>query len=189
MHKRNIFLVMGLLATPAVLAHDGHGLMFSSAGLNGLFHPWLGLDHLLAMLGMGASLAALSRRAILGISVAMLLALSAGLLGGQSLAVADPVLAAALLVTALFLLRDQRQGIGLRIALVLSFSVLHGMAHGAAAPQVGLSAFTLGVAGSSWLLFMAGVYLTRRLDLQRRAHRFGLGGSLGLAALSLMFGL
>ena len=61
MHKIgiSIFIIGAFVASSTAHAHGGHGVSFMA----GMTHPLLGFDHLLAMLGMGVSVAALGVRA------------------------------------------------------------------------------------------------------------------------------
>ena len=190
MHK--IIVSLGavglLLGSPVAQAHGLHGVSFMA----GLAHPWLGLDHLLAMLAMGVSVASLSLR-VRWISAAMLgLTLivgvfSAGVLNlGLSM---EPLLAASLLVLALLCVRQHALATALRLGLLAAFSFLHGGVHGLEVPtQALLLPFASGVVLASVSLLVLGMGMGRFWLMRHPKLNTGFGGMLGLAAMGFLFG-
>lgn len=128
------------LAAPVVFAHPGHGVEHGGLA-SGLMHPWLGLDHLLAMaaiglwsLGQGASMRRLTPLlALVGMLVGAGIALagwvSPSLLPGVESGIAMSVLVAGVMTAALL-----RLPTGLGGVLVVAVMALHGIAHGAEMP-------------------------------------------------------
>jgi urease accessory protein len=183
-----LFSFFGLLASPVANAHGLHGSGF----MEGLVHPVLGIDHLLAMLAMGVSVAAMGVRWQRAAASTMVLALSLGLLSADvfrgTLSV-DPLLAATLLVMGLILLRKPVFSEPLRIALIACFAYFHGIAHGLGWPaQDALWPFVSGVASASLVLFVLGVGIGRRWMARHPRAQRGLGGLLGMAGLGFLFG-
>ena len=143
-----------LLITPGLaLAHPGHGL--ESGLLAGLLHPLMGLDHLLAMVGVGLWASQLQRRQHgHGVAVIFVLTLAAGF--GIGLASAPGawielgIVGSVVLVGALIALaRSLPLPFGLSLSAV--FALFHGLAHGAEM-GAGLSATLF---GSGFLLSSA----------------------------------
>lgn len=143
------------LGSGLALAHPGHGA--EQGGLvAGLTHPWLGLDHLLAMVAIGLwSLrqGALVRTAVPWLALggmvvgASIAALGLSLPGVES-AIALSVLLAGIMVASLVRLPST-----LGMALVVAFMLFHGYAHGSEIPAgSSLVAFFIGFAISTLLI-------------------------------------
>ena len=119
-------------AAPAS-AHTGHG----EGLVAGFGHPFLGLDHLLAMVAVGVWAAFLGRRLVLlapaFFMAAMAVGATAALLGmplpGVELAIAGSVVILGVLIAGAF-----RLPAAACAALVAAFGLAHGHAHGAALP-------------------------------------------------------
>ncbi|WP_205599125.1 HupE/UreJ family protein [Halomonas faecis] len=145
-----VSLLLLLFAHPA-MAHPGHTGSVHDGFLAGLFHPLLGVDHLLAMLAIG--IWSLRQPGLLG-SVTPILAVAGMLLGagmawggaslpGVEFGIAISVVLAGLLITALLTLPGL-----LGAALVVLFMLFHGHAHGSEMPP-----------GASLLFYPAGFVL------------------------------
>lgn len=136
--------------------------------IDGLIHPILGIDHLLAMLSVGVVSAMLGRRAIWCIPVAFVVAMAVGGLAGLRgivLPYAEVWIAASLVGLGLAI------GIGERISVagkvlpllilsifVIVFGMAHGNAHGLEAPKTAEpAAFALGFLLGTSLLHLTGV--------------------------------
>lgn len=146
-------LTILLLAAGAgpVLAHTGTDAGSHHGFLQGLLHPFTGIDHLAAILALGFSTAAGRGRAWIAAAV-----FAAGMLGGALLAMAgvampavEPMIAVSLLVFGLLAASRARLP-ALAAALPAGlFAVFHGAAHGtelapaSAAPLAGMLAGTL----------------------------------------------
>ena len=153
-------VVVGALAllAGAVQAHTGHG---TSGLAEGLVHPF-GLDHLLAMVAVGVwSVSALpAQQAWRGPATFMLsLALSA-LLGvtGVSVPHLETLISLSVVLFGAMLMVSRTQwpaNVGL--ALIAVAASLHGLAHGAEAPDAGLAAYALGFLLTTGVLHGAGV--------------------------------
>lgn len=152
----------GLLAAPAAFAHTfgAHGADFAE----GLAHPFLGLDHLLAMLAVGGWAAQLGGAALWRVPLAFLAAMAGGALLADAFAGAAwleaGVAASVLALGALVALRLRLPGWAAMLAVGL-FASFHGFAHGLEMPQ----------AASPWAYGLG--FLTATAGLQ------GLGLALG----------
>lgn len=145
-------LVFALLAASgAAVAHPGHGLEHG-AFFSGLTHPFLGIDHLLAMVAIG--LWSLRQSAGLRRATPWLAAL--GMMAGAGLAIAGVVLpgvesaiALSVLLAGVMLATLVRLPGALGTVMVFAFLLAHGQAHGAEMPT-----------NASFLTFLAGFTLS-----------------------------
>ncbi len=162
MNVRNVFALIaliGLFAVPEIAsAHPGHG---AGGGLGaGLAHPFSGIDHLLAMFTVGLWAATLGGQATWKIPATFVVLLAGGAALGMTgiyLPLAEPFIAASVLVLGLataFMLRLPGAG---GIALVGLFALFHGYAHGTEMPA-GVSGYLFleGMAIASVALHLAG---------------------------------
>ena len=125
---------LALLACSGLaLAHSGHGPHHGGL-VDGLLHPLVGLDHLLALLAIGfwsARQASTSKRsvmslAILGLVVGTLIGLAGLSLSGIELGIALSVVLAGVLIASMARLPAWSGGL-----LAALFMLVHGVAHGA----------------------------------------------------------
>jgi urease accessory protein len=167
-------------------AHPGvHGIAFAQ----GLAHPFLGLDHVLAMVAVGLWAAQLGGRALWAVPAAFVAAVAVGgALGivGVALPSVELGIALSLVGLGLMVALRVRPGLALSMALVTLFALFHGHAHGtelpAAAPALGYGAgFVLATA----LLHLAGIAagLALRQSFWLRAG----GAAVAAAGLLLVF--
>lgn len=113
----------------AALAHPGHG-----GGLvDGLAHPFTGLDHMLAMVAVGLWASQLGRRAMWLLPAVFPLVMAAGAVMGAH-SVALPLVEVGIIASVVVL--GAAVAFGLRVSLLASaalvgvFALLHGHAHG-----------------------------------------------------------
>ena len=181
-------LAVALLALPvAALAHTGQG---DHGFFDGFNHPFLGVDHLLAMLVVGVWSVLHSRRAWLAPLVFVTL-LAIGALAGQhglQLPQLEPLVAASVLVLGVMLSLPFKLGDATSLSIIGIFALFHGVAHGGEL-STGSSVLAGMVLGSA-LLHASGMAFAHSL-LKSRPHlarRFGqfvalLGGGLVLSAV------
>ena len=118
-------------ATPA-FAHAGHGIA------SGFLHPFLGWDHLIVMLAVGAWGAALGARAVWAVPAAFVCAMIVGGLFGMSgieVPFVETMILASILVLAGFAVARVKMPIWSGMAIVGLFALAHGFAHGAEIPE------------------------------------------------------
>ncbi len=129
-----LLLTLALTATTAS-AHTGtHNI---DGFISGLSHPFLGLDHLLVMLGVGLWASRLNRlNASLTIAAFLsFMAIGAGLaVFGLDIQGVETGILASVLITGLLLASPRQLPAALIGALLASFAVLHGFAHGVEMP-------------------------------------------------------
>ena len=171
----------------AAQAHTGHGEQGFSAGF---MHPFLGIDHLVAMLVVGIWSVLNLRRAWLA-PLCFVALLTVGALAGQngfSLPQQEPLVAASVFLLGLMLTKQFKLGTPAALVMIASFAFCHGLAHGSELSTGG--SVLAGIVLGSILLHGIGMLLAQRLLLQQsvRVQRLGqavalLGGGLFLNAL------
>ncbi|MFO0986990.1 MAG: HupE/UreJ family protein [Alphaproteobacteria bacterium] len=152
-------LAAALAAAPAV-AHTGHGLDGFAAGFA---HPFGGIDHLLAMIAVGAWAAQQGGRAVWALPAAFLGAMAlGGVFGfaGSSLAGTEGAILASVLVLGAVIAAAAKLPIAVAAPLVGAFALFHGLAHGAELPEDGNApAYAAGFVAATALLHAAGIAL------------------------------
>lgn len=175
----------------AALAHPGAGAHVDA--LHGLLHPLTGLDHILAMLAVGIFAAQLGGRSLWAVPGAFVLAMVAGAaLGfvGMPLPLVEPVIAGSVVVLGCVVAMGARVPLAPAMALVASFAVFHGHAHGAeGAATAAFPGHAAGFVLATGALHLAGILLGGALTrlggarpLQAR-RLIGAGGALAGALL------
>lgn len=181
--------ISAALAPSAALAHTGHA---TSGLLSGFVHPFTGIDHLTAMILVGAwsAVAYGSQRAgqALVVPAAFLLALTLGFATGVDSAPTwvETGIRLSLMVVGLAIALRFRTGLAIAVPVVAIFGYAHGMAHGidSSANDVfsGTAAlFGVGMIAASMTLQMAGAMLARFASAPVLRIVAGAGAGLGLA--------
>lgn len=187
--------LLAVLCLPVIAdAHPGH------AGLalrDGFMHPWLGLDHLLAMLAVGLWARQLqgSRDAGDGrsawVSPLMLpaffvAAVAAGAVVGEQIGgsgLVEGLIATSLIALGALLAAARGLPLAMTVALTLSMGLVHGWAHGAEMPaDASMQAFFAGFLAATAILHLCGIGLASLL-MKRGATVVLRAGGVGLAAI------
>jgi urease accessory protein len=185
---RRLAVAASLLALAGTAAahpgHDTHGL------LAGLAHPF-GLDHLLAMVAVGAWSATALTGARRGLGpLAFLGAMALGALAGAAgLAsqVVEPAIAASVVGLGVLLFAPQRLSPSIGLALVAATGALHGLAHGAAAPASGgVVLYAAGFLVTTAALHAGGLLIGARVGAARTGAWRAAGAMLGVAGLVML---
>lgn len=158
--KAALVLAATLLATPA-LAHPGHGVTGLAAGFA---HPFGGLDHLLAMVAVGAwaAVAGDARRWAWPLCFVAAMAVGALLGGSHALPGTEVLIALSVVVLGAALAARWRPALALGGAAIAGFGLVHGWAHGAeAAGGPGLG-YLAGMLAATALLHGVGLALAQR---------------------------
>lgn len=181
-----VALCAALLSTPA-LAHVG--AHHAEGFLHGLAHPFTGLDHLLALLAIGAWAAGQGRRPAQALTTACLLGLTAGVgigLAGAGVPLLEPGIALSVVLFASLVALGTRLGRLSGALLVGGFALLHGVAHGQGiTADTALVSYLAGLLAGSAALLAVGALA--RLALEGFAPRRApaalgvLGGGAALA--------
>ena len=147
-------------------AHPGHpGHTAEGSLLAGFLHPLTGADHLLAMVAVGvwSALASRSVRDALWAPVAFVALMVMGAMlgaGGMTLPMAEPMIAASLLVFGLLIAARAQLPTWAGALLCGAFALFHGYAHGTEFPagaQAMFPYFVGGFAAATALLHTVGI--------------------------------
>lgn len=127
--------------------------------LNGLIHPLVGLDHLLAMMAVGFWAAMQKSQLRIQIPMVFMLVLVAGFLLGQTafgLPVVESGIATSVLILGLLIATAARLPAAAALGLSGIFALFHGYAHGAEAVASSMTLFAAGFLSSSLMLHLCG---------------------------------
>jgi urease accessory protein len=176
-----------LLPTLA-LAHPGHDLQ--PGFVAGVLHPLTGIDHLAAMLAVGAWAAQLGGRlrwALPASFVTLMLVAAALGMSGMSIGAVEQGIAASVCVLGLLLASAVRLPAPVCVLLASGFAVFHGYAHGLEAPQHAsvmsyMSGFALSTIALHLVGFTVGAALLRH---QQTAALRWAGAAMAVGGLAL----
>jgi urease accessory protein len=181
---RSLMTILLLVAVQPLAAHTTGGAI---GGLgSGLGHPFIGLDHLLAMLAVGMWAYQLGGSSMWKVPLAFVLTLLVGAsigLTGLSLPFIGPVIAASVMVFGLLIAMRSRVTPVLASMLVALFALFHGYAHGiemplAASPLTYVAGFSLATIGLHGLGVMLAYVIHRTTHtMLLRVGGFGLAGT------------
>jgi urease accessory protein len=188
-------LVLGAAFAVWDLPAEAHLLNASNAGwVQGFEHPFSGLDHILAMVAVGAWAAQTGRPALWVLPVVFPLAMAVGgLLGvvGVPVPGIEAGIAASVLSLGLLIAFQAKPPLALSIALVTLFAIFHGHAHGTELPQAASPVlYGLGFVIATAILHLIGLSIgyVMRLPKGMVAIRLG-GGAIAVAGVALLLGL
>ena len=175
---------LALFASTASAHTGGHAV----AGFaSGLAHPFLGLDHLLAMLAVGLWAAQQGGRAQWAVPAAFVAAMVLGGLyawSGGALPQVEAAIALSMLVPGLLVATRRQWAAPLGMAVAAGFALFHGYAHGLEMPRAASPAlYALGFVLASATLH--GVGIAGALAGRRAVQWAGTG--IAASGLALMF--
>lgn len=175
--------LVAALASPWAIAHGVHE---SAGGFGaGLAHPFLGLDHVLAMLTVGLWAAQTGGRALVAVPATFVATMAAGsalALSGFALPHVEIVVALSVLTLGLIVAFAVRMPLAIGVVLTGAFALFHGYAHGSELPALASPvAYAFGFLLATALLHVSGVASGLALD---RVHvrRLRLAGACMSAA-------
>ncbi len=184
--------VLGLALTAPAFAHTGvgaHGHGFAA----GFLHPLMGLDHLLAMLGVGVWAAQLGKRATWLVPAAFVAVMIAGAglaLSGIAMPMVEFGIAGSVLAIGALIAFGTRLPLGLAMGLVGLFALFHGHAHGTELQGFAHpAAYGAGFVAATALLHVAGVAIA--VAVRRHAARLPfriVGAAMAVAGGGLLIG-
>ena len=171
--------VLTATASPAV-AHTGVHLFGESGFVAGFSHPLLGLDHLLAMLGVGVWAAQLGGRATWLVPAAFVGVMVAGAalaLSGAALPMVEFGIGGSVLAIGGLIAFCARLPVALAMALAGLFALFHGHAHGTELPGFAHpAAYGAGFVLATALLHATGFGIAALLRTQAARLPLRLGG-------------
>jgi urease accessory protein len=185
--KKHLFTAALMLGATPAFAHTGHS--HADGMVAGFLHPFMGADHLTAMVAVGLFGAAALRGRLWAAPATFLAAMIGGALlafGGVALPMVEGGIALSVLVLGLLCAFALRVPAALALGLTGVFALFHGYAHGAEASGSAL-AYVAGFSLATALLHGAGVVL----GLKATAYRFALpvlGGGIAAAGLAFLAG-
>ncbi|MBL8675279.1 MAG: HupE/UreJ family protein [Rhodospirillales bacterium] len=185
-----------LLAASAGAAHahvGDHGLSLAA----GFEHPMTGLDHVLAMVGIGvwaAQRGVADRRAVWTIPAAFVAMMLAGAVAGWTglrLPMIEAGIVGSVVLLGLLLLSAPRLPSWAPVATAAVFAVFHGYAHGAEIPAGGaLAGYAAGFVAATIVLHAAGIGIGSALIRAAGAlGPRGFGGALVLGGAAIAVGI
>lgn len=190
MKKLILSAALAALAAPA-MAHTGHDHGFGL--LNGLAHPLMGADHLLAMVAVGLWSGFVLPRSAWAGAAAFLSAMlvGAGLaFAGVGFPMVEGAILTSVVVFGLLTLVARRGQSGLvtgaSLATIAAFALAHGHAHAAEAAG-GALGYVAGFVAATATLHLAGIALARSVagrPLMQRA----LGAGIAVSGILMMAG-
>jgi urease accessory protein len=182
---RALLLALALLAPLPALAHPGDGHVHGLAA--GLLHPLGGLDHLMAMVAVGAWAGILGGAARLALPAGFLAAMAlGGVLGmaGIALPMVEAGILASVIVLGALIASAARLPTALAVAMVAVAGLLHGHAHGAELSG-GVLGYAAGFLVATAALHAAGLLLTARSATPRIAVRLA-GATCAVVACAML---
>jgi urease accessory protein len=152
--------VIGVALAAPAFAHTGVGT-HSHGFAAGFLHPLMGLDHMLAMLGVGVWAAQLGKRATWLVPAAFVAVMVAGAglaLSGAALPMVEFGIAGSVLVIGALIAFGTRLPVGVAMGLVGLFALFHGHAHSTELPGFAHpAAYGAGFVAATALLHAGGV--------------------------------
>jgi urease accessory protein len=158
MKKLTLALLLSIIGATPAFAHLNPAEHGSFAA--GFSHPLFGVDHILAMVGVGLWAALLGGRALWLTPLAFVVTMMAGFglaMANVGLPFVEPVIAASMVVLGLLALVALQAPTKIAMALVGFFALFHGYAHGGELGEAGALPFLAGFAIATALLHAAGV--------------------------------
>ena len=187
------YAVLMLAALPATAeAHTGAGLHIHGLAA-GLWHPFTGLDHILAMTAVGFWAANLGGRAryIVPLAFMAVMALGAGLgIAGFPLPMVETLIAASVTALGLLVAFDVKVATPVAATIVGICALFHGHAHGSELPlMTNASVYVLGFLAATAILHGVGIGfgMIRFSRMGNHLSRIA-GGFITLAGVALLAG-
>jgi len=184
-------LAFTLVCSSMAYAHSVEGNGFVS----GLSHPVLGLDHLLAMLGVGMVSTQMGGRAIWTVPMAFVVGmLAGGILGitGTDLPLVEWGIALSVVIIGVVLAVARKIPVEICMTAVVFFAIFHGHAHGVEMPSAQNPVlFATGFVLGTSLIHIVGIFIAmimERLPKGPVLLRFS-GLAMGGFGLTVLLGL
>jgi urease accessory protein len=172
---------------------EAHTFGAAGAGLTeGLIHPFIGIDHLLAMLAVGIWAAQLGGRSLwlLPLAFVAVMAGGAGLAQlGLDLSLVEVMIAVSVLALGSLVAGSIRVSAGVGVLTVSLFALFHGYAHGLELPEAGTPlAYAAGFVLATTCLHLIGIGVGIGLRQSQWLTRIG-GAALSATGVYLLASL
>lgn len=158
-------LVLMLVCSSVAHAHDCYQ---SNGFMSGLWHPVLGLDHLLAMLGVGMVSTQMGGRAIWTVPLAFVVGmLVGGILGmmGTNLPLVEYGIVLSVVIIGVVLAVARKIPVEICMTAVVFFAIFHGHAHGVEMPSAEKPVlFATGFVLGTSLIHIVGIFIAMILE-------------------------
>lgn len=196
MNHVRIGIAASLLTCVPSIAYAHTGIGVATGLVHGVAHPLSGADHLLAMVAVGILATQLGRRALWALPATFVGLMIGGFVlaaSGIALPGVELVIMASVIVLGTVVARAGAMPMIVAVAMVGTFALFHGHAHGAEMPgAVHAGTYLAGFALATALLHGAGIGLTLALRT-RAAPRHALverlaGVAIVLAGIGLLLG-
>lgn len=191
--KAGVVALAAALLPTAALAHTGVG--GTSGFAHGFWHPIGGLDHILAMVAVGAFAARLGGRALWIVPTAFVAMMAVGgFIGmeGIQLPFVETGVALSVVVLGLAVALRWKLPVAVASALVGLFAIFHGHAHGGEMPVAASGlAYAIGFMVATAMLHVAGVGLglaVAKIGARSQLALQASGGAMALAGVALLSG-
>lgn len=188
-------LIATHIVTSTASAHPTHGSIASDALSSGFLHPWLGMDHLLAMFAVGLLAVQFGGRALWILPLSFLGSMiTGGVIGIASWNVSfvEFGIAASVLVLGVAIAAGRRFPLVTTAVVIALFGIFHGHAHGTEIPATAaLFLYFTGFVSGTALLHMLGIGLgliAARSNRWQSAIRFS-GAAVAGVGLLLLLGM
>jgi urease accessory protein len=192
--SKALLALLFALAPSLALAHIGVG---DTSGLaHGFLHPISGIDHVLAMVAVGLFAAHLGGRALWLVPLAFLgmMGFGGGLgMSGVALPYVEIGIGVSVVVLGSLVALGTRPPVALAMALVGSFAIFHGHAHGAEMPDTASgSAYAAGFILATASLHAIGIALGLLIGQAEQTHGRRIahvaGSAIAIAGVAILAG-
>jgi len=178
-------VLFALFAPSAALAHPDHG---GGGFLPGLLHPFLGLDHLLAAIAVGALGAKIGGRATWALPLAFVISMVVGGLIGHAgivLPAGETMIALSVLLLGIALTANAQLPASVAAIASAAFALFHGSAHAVEAPALPYAGYAFGLALATLALHASGIAAALALRARPRWLRIA-AAPVALAGLAML---
>jgi urease accessory protein len=183
--------IVAISATAPALAHTGIGATNSFSA--GFMHPLLGLDHLTVMIAVGLWAAQKGGRALWAWPLAFVgVMLVGGILGMAHVAVpfVEPGILASVVALGLLVAAAADLPVGVGAAIIGTFALLHGHAHGSEIPETaGGVEYAAGFALATASLHLVGIGAGLTFGTRFRTLVRATGAAVALIGVGLALGV
>ncbi len=192
--KKRVQILTGAAGLGVLFANSAVAHTFGASGAGfgeGLVHPLLGVDHLLAMIAVGFWAMQLGGRALWQIPLAFVSVMAGGALIanlGFDAALIEAMIAASVVFLGLMIAGSVRMPTLVSVCVVSVFALFHGSAHGLEMPQASAPlAYGIGFVLTTGGLHLLGMALGVSVSRMHLVTRVG-GATIAATGLYLLVG-